>query len=578
MRIGDCVRCGGGIGRRGTELCHRCRAADREASRRSPCVRCGRVLRLRVDTARCGTCSRTCVDCDGIVRRKADTRCRHCRRRHDAAAAKQTCGRCGRLGLIREHTGWCGTCSRPRPEPRSPRPCTECARLTRRLSNGLCSRCWQRHPDRAINQAENLASVLDDPPWWVVPFAAYASERMSIGRVSVLVTGLKRLLSDGESPHPQAVLQRARTPGRSAGSLARTLEDFFIEHQLAFGLDQPARLAAGRRQRRVDATPEPLRGGVGLFCEHLIGSRQRALRAGTAPRADSTIEGNLANVRDFARFLVDERSKPDWSTVQPADIDAFLNTQPTNRRRRLSSLRQFFAWARKNRIVLVDPTKDLALTPQRGFTGDTLTISQQRRLFRRWTTDATVHPHEALVGLLALLHALSPHRTPPTARQRHRPRPPHDPRDRATTPAQPRPRQLRSDPTMPRPPPLAAHPEPAPDRDQGDPATTDPSIAGIHDPRPRPRRGQNQETAGNPARRTAPQPRRQTGRRGPRHERRRAPRLPSRRRRHRTPQQLEPVNIRPNLAHLRPNVCALAGCRLLDRAMERFSWAASTTQ
>ena len=66
------------------------------------------------------------------------------------------------------------------------------------------------------------------------------------------------------------------------------------------------------------------------------------------------MEDNLANVRDFAGFLVDERSKMEWSTVQRADIDAFLNTQPTNRRRRLTSLRQFFAWARKNRIVLVD--------------------------------------------------------------------------------------------------------------------------------------------------------------------------------------------------------------------------------
>ena len=93
--------------------------------------------------------------------------------------------------------------------------------------------------------------------------------------------------------------------------------------------------------------------------------------------------------------------------MQPADIDAFLNTQPTNRRRRLTALRQFFAWARKNRIVLVDPTTDLAPSPQRRFKGETLTIGEQRRLFRRWTTDATVHPHEASVGLLALLHALS---------------------------------------------------------------------------------------------------------------------------------------------------------------------------
>lgn len=42
-----------------------------------------------------------------------------------------------------------------------------------------------------------------------------------------------------------------------------------------------------------------------------------------------------------------------------------------------------------------------------GFRGRTLTLDQQRELFRRWTTDEHVHPHEALVGMLALLHGAS---------------------------------------------------------------------------------------------------------------------------------------------------------------------------
>ncbi len=408
MRIGDCVRCGAGIGRVGTDLCHRCRAADREAALRSPCPNCDRSLRLDPDTGRCVRCSRTCLDCGSVVRRRTDTRCMSCCRRHTASAVKRTCPRCERPGLIRETTGWCGPCSNPGPAPKPPRPCRECGRLTRRLSDGLCGRCWQRHPDRARNQADHLAATLEDPPWWLTAFADYASERMAIARASRLVTGLGRLLTDGDSTHPQALLERARTPGRSAGPLARTLEDFFVEHQLAFGLDQPARLAAGRRRRRVDATPEPLRPAVVLFCDHLVRSRERAIRAGTRPRSDSTIEQNLAIARDFAVFLVTERAKTDWAIVQADDVEAFLNDRPTNRRRRLTALRQFFRWARTQRTVLVDPTADIPITNQRGFRGTTLPIGEQRRLFRRWTTpDTTVHPHEAVVGLLAMLHALS---------------------------------------------------------------------------------------------------------------------------------------------------------------------------
>ncbi|MGH9111055.1 MAG: tyrosine-type recombinase/integrase [Acidimicrobiales bacterium] len=281
--------------------------------------------------------------------------------------------------------------------------------MARKRDGRLCGRCWQKHPDRARNQADNLAASIVGPPWWLGDFADFAAERHCMGRACVMITALGRLLRDGEATHPQALLERSRRPGRSAGVLARTLEDFFVAHDLAFGLDQPARLAAGRRQRRVEATPEQLRPTVQLFCEHLVRSRERARRAGTHPRSDSTIEGALGSVRDLARFLVDERAKTEWSTVQTSDIEAFLNTQHGSRRRRLGIARQFFRWARRNKIVLVDPTTTVTLAPQAGFTGRTLTIIEQRRLFQRWTTSdpGEVHPHEALIGLLALLHAIN---------------------------------------------------------------------------------------------------------------------------------------------------------------------------
>lgn len=407
MRLGDCVRCGGGIGRKNTDLCHRCRAKDQEDRHRAPCPTCGRFLRLLSDTGRCTRCSHACIDCGQALRFKTSIRCRACRRRHAAADAKARCERCGRDGFIRSDTGWCGPCSNPGGIPKPPRPCSECGALVRRLSNGLCGRCWQRHPNRAGNQADHLAACLADPPWWLSEFAEHAAQTHCMGRACVMITDLGRLLRDGEPHHPQALLERARRAGRSAGPLARTLEDFLVERQLAFGLDQSARLAAGRRRRRVDGTPETLRPTVEQFCDHLVRGRERARHAGTHPRADSTIEGAITIVRDLAVFLVQHRTKNDWAIVQPCDVEAFLNTRPAMRRRRLSALRQFFGWARRNKIILVDPTQTITIAPRRGFTGDTLTVAQQRQLFRRWTSDPGVHPHEAVAGLLALLHAFT---------------------------------------------------------------------------------------------------------------------------------------------------------------------------
>jgi site-specific recombinase XerD len=139
----------------------------------------------------------------------------------------------------------------------------------------------------------------------------------------------------------------------------------------------------------------------------MLTARQRARRAGTRPRADHTIETALAILRDLAGFLAAQRGKQDWALADVHDVEAFLATLPKARRRRLTVLRQFFRFARVQKIILADPARDLTATAPRGFSGQTITLDQQRALFRRWTTDPGAHPHEALLGILALLHGAS---------------------------------------------------------------------------------------------------------------------------------------------------------------------------
>ncbi len=91
----------------------------------------------------------------------------------------------------------------------------------------------------------------------------------------------------------------------------------------------------------------------------MLRSRERARRAGTLPRADGTLESALAAVRDFAIFLITQRAKDDWALVDAGDVEAFLTTRPRMRGRHLSVLRQFFTFARAERLVLVDPTHDV---------------------------------------------------------------------------------------------------------------------------------------------------------------------------------------------------------------------------
>jgi integrase len=114
-------------------------------------------------------------------------------------------------------------------------------------------------------------------------------------------------------------------------------------------------------------------------------------------------------VRDLAVFLDRDRGKRDWALADVHDIETFLATQPSRRKRRLTVLRQFFRHARDRKLILADPTRGLSAAEPRGFTGRTVNLARQRDLFRRWTIGTPAHPHEALLGILALLHGASSH-------------------------------------------------------------------------------------------------------------------------------------------------------------------------
>ncbi|MFI1441764.1 hypothetical protein [Streptomyces fructofermentans] len=114
------------------------------------------------------------------------------------------------------------------------------------------------------------------------------------------------------------------------------------------------------------------------FADFMMRSRASALRAGTRPRSDGTVEVALASIHDLARFLASERGEQNWALTDVHDVEAFLAGSPKARNRRLVVLGQFFRFARSRKNVLVDPTRGLTSRGPNGFTGATLTLNQQR--------------------------------------------------------------------------------------------------------------------------------------------------------------------------------------------------------
>ena len=403
VKISECIRCGRPVGIQAREHCARCHYALAHRPARNQCPDCGRLRKLDEVTGKCVLCSRTCVRCGGKIGRAGREICSLCLVKDRRAAAQQRCPRCAKPGRIRAATGWCGPCSNPGRPPRPDTACRACGLVRHPEGDGLCFPCYTRSPHRITVRAENLAAQLSDPPPWLPGFADYLVPRHNATAACQMITNTGRLLRDGGPVHPQSLLERAAARG---GPLARALEDFFTSHGLALPPDHAERRAAARRQRRLDAIPAALRPAAIAFSEHELAGRHRAQHAGTRPPGHNTIEGHLTSVRDFARFLTASRGIAGWAAVNTGDLEAFLAAQPSMAAHRLAGLRRFFRFAIRRRVILTDPARAVTITQSWGFRGPSLTRDQQRELFRRWTSGRDdVHPHEALTGLLALIHA-----------------------------------------------------------------------------------------------------------------------------------------------------------------------------
>jgi integrase len=75
--------------------------------------------------------------------------------------------------------------------------------------------------------------------------------------------------------------------------------------------------------------------------------------------------------------------------------------------KRLAAARGLFAFAKRRRLVLVDPTGTIRRRQPKGFTGRVLSRAEQHDLLHRWTRP-DVDPRERVVGLLGLIHGASP--------------------------------------------------------------------------------------------------------------------------------------------------------------------------
>jgi site-specific recombinase XerD len=248
------------------------------------------------------------------------------------------------------------------------------------------------------------------PPLWWNGFADYLADRIHPDRAITFLRVLAPHLDTG--PGPVAALEAASRCGRQSHALARALRAYFVHAHLMLPADPDASAAAlARRATRIAEVPARFRDVVADFDAAQLQARDRAQRTGTKPRADHTLEINLAAVRDLARFLTRHRpAVTSWQLVTRTDVEAFLATLPNpgNRTRNLQALQVFFRWARTRRLLLADPTGGLRANSNIAFHGEVLSLARQRDLLRRWTRDTNqLNPHEPLVGLLALLHGAS---------------------------------------------------------------------------------------------------------------------------------------------------------------------------
>ena len=111
-----------------------------------------------------------------------------------------------------------------------------------------------------------------------------------------------------------------------------------------------------------------LAAAVAAFNDSQLEERDRARRAGGHPVSDITVETRLRILRDLAVHLTSAGPVSGWSQVTTTDLEAFLGHSPnSNRHQRTYVLRGFFRWAKRRKLILIDPAISLRLGSQPAF-------------------------------------------------------------------------------------------------------------------------------------------------------------------------------------------------------------------
>ncbi len=345
-----------------------------------------------------------CVDCHQDPK-VGSTRCRSCYDRRRRHGPRGTCTRCAKQRTIYDPAGRCDLCvylCRPQ-SPRLDPPCAGCGQQRRHLALGRCSACYQKMPEGIWIYAAGLANRLDaGPPNWFDGFVGHIAERYSPSEARLRLRELSRLLPT--SPTAETLVAAARHPDGRVSPLSRALEEFFAAKGILKAIGDTETRATRRRARVISRVPVPLRPAVAAFSTDELANRDRAIKTGAKPRSDQTLLLHLDVIADFAQATP---KVTNWATVAEADIEAFLAHRSPANTHILGALHAFFGWARRTRQILIDPTRAIRSSRRRCFTGPIVDLNRQRELFTRWTTDPTITPNEATIGLLCLLHACS---------------------------------------------------------------------------------------------------------------------------------------------------------------------------
>lgn len=350
---------------------------------------------------------RTCRDCTAPVKLHDRDRCHTCHRRALHAELKRSCRACGQLRHLRPGD-LCADCVRAAGPSTPPKTitCLGCGEQRRNVGHGLCNRCALADPDRPFRYAASLAARMPStPPWWH-ELTTFVCARYHPGGAMIVLRTIGRILLAEPNLTAQQLLNRCAPVDEPTSATTRTLTAFFTGRGLILPSDQEQQQAGARRRHYSDGVPTPLRSAIIQFDQAQLHERERARQTSRHQLSDTTLETKLRILRDLAAHLTTARHVNGWSEITTTDLEAFLARAPQRRHQQTYVLRHFFRWARHRKLVLIDPSGPLRLGAQPAFTGTILDTPAQRALFRRWSS-STVHPHERLAGLLALLHAAS---------------------------------------------------------------------------------------------------------------------------------------------------------------------------